>query len=122
MNASVVFTWGRTIPGHEGEALAYGMETDEYFGGLLEQGRISGYRWLASPHVLRHDMLVVDGSAEALQEIMMSPESMRMNAKGAFLLQGFDWDIYMAGEKVQDVYGPWVETLVEFGIPIGAPA
>lgn len=111
MQGLMIFRWRTPRAGREAEALRFVDESDAYWRRLRDEGAIAGYEWVSNVTGADHDMFIVRGAPESLIAVTMSPEFGALTMRGAYLVEGWHWDMAVAGATVDEVYPGWRELI-----------
>ncbi len=93
MDAAFMATWRVPFPGREQKALEFAAQSVEFWGKQAADGRCTEPEWFFFPDGVGH--LMVKGDRVVLEDVMNSDELRRLLARGALLLQ--DWQ-YALGD------------------------
>ena len=107
--------WGDLIPGREQKALQEFNATLQYFGGLRQQGQISGAEpVLLEPH--GGDLagfILVRGEQEALSRLRTDMEFLRIVARAQLVVQRVGVVAGYGGEELQALMGQFQQQIAE---------
>lgn len=99
MKAAVIVHWKGIVPGREREAFQLGREIDEFYGKLLEEGKIDDVaRFVGTDGPM---YWIMRGDEESLRELEMMPETLALQAKCGFVLTDFGSGVYLTGEAAE---------------------
>ena len=108
--------WGEVIPGREQTALQVFNETLQYFGGLQQQGQITG----AEPALLEPHggdlagFILVRGEQEALSRLRSDAAFLRTIARAQLVVQRVGVVTAYTGEALQTLMGTYQQQLADF--------
>lgn len=97
MKAVLVVTWTDIREGYEDSAVEYALDVEEYWGRLAAAHRCSEPRWWWAADGTSH--WFVEGEAEDLLLLSSTPRARWLALKGAFVVQGYNEDIYASGAR-----------------------
>jgi hypothetical protein len=100
MQAAMVVTWTRPVPGREAKALDYGIEVAEFWGKKAAEGKCTVPEMFFSDR--GRGMWIVNGDRDVLQQIEDTDEARLLTMKGELLLEEFSLDFFYAGEAAAD--------------------
>jgi len=115
---ALMITWGNQ---RSGIPVDKGMEVFgealSFYDELAKEGRISGYRVLASA-TRQRGALVIEGDMAELARIMTSTESTRLLAKASAVVEDVEADLCIGGsvDEVTGYYTRSIEAVKELGI------
>ncbi|TVP63349.1 MAG: hypothetical protein EA340_14705 [Nitriliruptor sp.] len=111
MKAAVIVHWTGIVPGREREAFQLRREIDEFYGKLLDEGRIEDVsRFLGSDGP---SYWIMKGDEEALREIEMMPEALLLEAKCGYVLTDFGLGVFATGESAEAMLDLFEQTAKE---------
>lgn len=99
---ALLATYLHPFPGREKEALELGMETAEFYGKLVAEGKCAQPEQLLSAATGKM-FWFVKGQREDLVEIVQSDEGKKLNAKCMMLLEGYTFELVLADDEVDEV-------------------
>jgi hypothetical protein len=105
MDAALVFTYSRPIPGREAKALSSFMEALSFFGKLATDGRC-GEPMIFSGQSGK-GMFVVPGDRDRLNEILQGDDFMWIYLKTTFTTPDIGYELFMFGDAVTEMYTAW---------------
>jgi len=116
MRSVVIYRWGFPHPGREAEAMRFAADCEAAFKQMVDEGTIDRYEWITSGTGEEHDMMVLWGDGATLAAMMATPAQAQTVALGRYLMRDFRWDLGVAGEKSDEVYGAWAHMLTEHAV------
>ena len=112
MDAAIIWTWAKPIPGHEKDAIAYWYEVTEHFTKLADEGRCTPMEVFMSGSA-PFDMAIVKGEHMALFELAHTEEFAVLADKGMMLLANFRYWFYETGDALGLVATEYIEAANE---------
>jgi hypothetical protein len=112
MKAAMVVKWTTAIPGREKAAIAYGRDVDDFFGKKAAEGLCTEPKWFWTTS--GENLWFIEGEYDALLGILATPEAQKFLIKGALLVQGFGYGLYLAGRE--EMFGQYEEVLTDLKI------
>ncbi len=96
MQAAMIVTWKRPVPGREIKAVEYGADVMEYWGKLAAEGHCT------SPEMFFTErgtgMWMVKGDRDVITRLHDVPEAQDLLVRGELLLDDFSCDFFTAGD------------------------
>jgi hypothetical protein len=113
MKAALIAQWTRTFPGREAVSLALAAESNEFFGKLAADGKITEPEWYFG--TFGPNFFIIRGEEEVLREIEAMPENVKLTAKSVLVLEDFSYGFYSTGDGAEAWLQAWAETGKELG-------
>lgn len=114
MEAALLVTWSRPIPGREKLSISHTAEVAAYFTEMAEQGKCSKPELLLSTQ--GSGIWFVKGDEADLREIAFSDQGRMIIEKGVWTLADFTYEFAMAGDAAADVLGRWAAAGTALGL------
>lgn len=114
MDTAFVITWTVPFPGREKLALALAAEAEAYWGGQAREGRCTAPEWFFLPSGV--GMWMVKGERAVLEELASSEPGRRLLARGALLLQNWQYSFAQTGAGAERYMGEYAAMLQELGL------
>ena len=117
MTGVTVVSWTNSIPGREQKGLEVFGKALAYFEDLAKKGRIHGHREYFSVTGKTSGFMLVEGDLEELAKIQQEPETRKLNAQAAAIVQDFRVELYAGGSDhaIQQEITTYTEGLQELG-------
>ena len=114
MQAALHFRWRGVVPGREKDSMQFAAETNAYWGGHAEAGHCQPPAWwMGQGHA--GNILVIEGDQNQLFDLVMTPDSQRLIARGDQLLKDFCWEMFHTGDGAEAYMQTWFEVAGELG-------
>lgn len=107
MRAALVITWRGVLPGREGAFMRYSERTDEFWGKLAADGRVSAPQFYVG--LGGKGLWMVTGEFEDLAGILASEEGMRLFAETRLYLHEFDVDLMLTERDADRFAAAWAQ-------------
>jgi ketosteroid isomerase-like protein len=111
MKAAVIAHWTGSVPGREREALQLKRDIDEFYGKLLDEGRIDDVSWFLGTDGPNY--WIMRGDDETLREIEMMPENLLLTSRAGFLNTDFGYGVFATGDAADAIFGLFEQTAKE---------
>jgi hypothetical protein len=117
MTGAILIRWGASIPGREAKGLEVFGKAVERFEGFAKQGRIHEHQEYFALTGTDGGFMLVRGDVEELLKIAAEPETIKLNAQAASIVQDFTIQVFGGGtdQSVQELMGTYVGGLQELG-------
>jgi hypothetical protein len=114
---AVVIRWGAGIPGRETKGLEVFGAAVERFEQHAKAGRIHSHKEYFSLIGKAGGFMLVEGEVDSLQQILVEPETLALNAKAEAIVSDFEIQLYGGGsdQAVQELMGNYMTSLQEIG-------
>ena len=113
MKAAIMFTWNRSTPGREAQALEVFADSLTFFGKLAADGKCGEPMVYLAPS--GPGTMIIHGHRESLFEILGSDEFAELYTKVTFSVPDIKYEIVAAGEGVQEQMQMWGAVGLELG-------
>jgi hypothetical protein len=117
MTGAIMIKWGQSVPGREAKGLEVFGKAVERFEGFAKQGRIHEHQEYFGLTGGENGFMLIRGEVEELLKILAEPESIKLNAQAAAIVNDFHIAVYQGGsdQSVQDSIGTYMGGLQELG-------
>ena len=113
MKAAIMFTWTRSTPGREAQALEVFTDSLTFWGKLAADGKCGEPMVYLAPSGL--GMMIIHGERETLFEILGTDEFAKLYTKVTFSVPEIKYELVAAGEGVQEQMQVWGAVGLELG-------
>ena len=111
MKAAVIAHWTGMVPGREREAFQLARESNEFYGKLLEEGRIDDMSWFLGAEGTTY--WIIRGDEASLREIGQTPEALLLGAKCSLVLTDYGYGLFATGDAAEAMMGLFEQTAKE---------
>jgi hypothetical protein len=105
MDAALVFTYTRPVPGREAKALSSFMEALSFFGKLASDGHCGEPMIFSGPS--GKGMFVVPGDRDKLNEILRGEDFTWLFLKTSFTTPDIGYEMFAFGDAVTELFTTW---------------
>lgn len=109
MDSALIITWKVPFPGRERHALQLAAEAGEHWGALAAEGKCTTPEWYFLP--TGWGMWMVKGERRVLLDLLEADESRRLLARGALLLEDWQWTLAEAGAGAERYMGEYAREI-----------
>src|SRR5881409_95664 len=114
---AVVIRWGATVPGREAKGLEVFGAAVERFEQYAKSGRIHSHKEFFALTGRSGGFMIAEGDVAELQQILVDPETLALNAKAEAIVSDFEIQLYGGGtdQSVQELMGNYMGAMQELG-------
>jgi hypothetical protein len=114
---AVVIRWGAGVTGREAKGLEVFGAAVERFEQLAKSGRIHSHKEYFALTGHSGGFMIIEGDVDELQNLLVEPETLALNAKAEAIVSDFEIQLYAGGsdQAVQEVMGTYMTSLQEIG-------
>ena len=107
MEGLIISRWTKPRLGKETEAWKLGEEADALAKRLIEEGKITGFEWIAGFTGSDGHMSIIRGDPATLVALSMTPEMIEIDMKSTAIHEDYRVDFAFSGSTIGDTWPAW---------------